>query len=74
MKFIDNWRQAWRMLSVQLAAAAILFGVLPPDQQAALLGVLGLQPEHVPAALGALFILARLIGQPAISPPADGQP
>ena len=28
MKLIDNWKKAWRMASVQVAAGAIAFGAL----------------------------------------------
>ncbi len=63
-KLIPNWRQAWRMLSVQVAALAVAWGALPPDAQAAVLEAIGIGPERVPAALGALFLLGRLIDQP----------
>lgn len=33
MKLIPEWRQAWRMLSVQVASLAIVWGALPVDQQ-----------------------------------------
>lgn len=42
---IPNWRRAWRMASVQLAALAVLFGSLPADAQASILDMIG-----VPAA------------------------
>jgi len=48
MKLIDNWRQAWRMLSVQVAILAIVWGALPVDQQAAILALFGVGPERVP--------------------------
>jgi hypothetical protein len=64
MKLIQNWRQAWRMLSVQVAAVAVGWGLLPPDQQAALLAFVGIGPERVPAVLGLLFLAGRLIDQP----------
>jgi hypothetical protein len=52
------------MLSVQIAAIAVLFGSLPPDQQTAILAWLGLGPERIPAIVGALVIFTRLIDQP----------
>ena len=52
------------MLSVQIAAGAVLFGALPADQQTAILQWLGIAPERIPAALGALFIITRLVSQP----------
>lgn len=64
LKPIPNWRQSWRMLSVQVAAAAVAWGSLPPEMQTAVLTALGVGPERVPAVLGALFLLGRLIDQP----------
>lgn len=64
---IPNARRAWRMLSVQVAALAVVFGSLPPDQQTAILSWLGLAPERIPAVLGVLFIITRLVNQPKVS-------
>jgi hypothetical protein len=61
-----NWRRAWRMLSVQIAALACGFGLLPPDQQAALLAAVGVPEHRLPLALGLLFLTARLVGQPGV--------
>ena len=66
MTLIPNWRQAWRMLSVQIAGIAVLFGALPSDQQAAILSLLGVGPERIPVALGLAVILARVIDQPRV--------
>ena len=66
MTLIPNWRQAWRMLSVQIAALAVLFAALPADQQAAILALLGLAPERIPGVLGLAVILARVIDQPRV--------
>ena len=63
MKLIPEARRAWRMLSVQVAGAAVLFGVLPVDQQAAILSLVGIGPERIPALLGLAVIAARLIQQ-----------
>ena len=64
MKLIDNWKKAWRMASVQVAAGAIAFGALPETVQAAMLGAVGLPVSAVPVVLGALMILARVVNQP----------
>lgn len=64
---IVDWRRAWRMLSVQAAALACTIGLLPPDQQTALLAAIGVPPERLPLALGLLFLGARLLNQPAVS-------
>lgn len=68
MKLIPNWRKASRMLSVQIAAAAVLFGALPVEQQAAILSLLGVGPERMPALLGLAVIVARLVDQPKVAP------
>jgi hypothetical protein len=64
MKLIPNASRAWRMLSVQIAALAVVFGALPVDQQSAILAWLGVGPERIPAVVGALVIFTRLIDQP----------
>lgn len=64
MKLIPNAAQAWRMLSVQIAALAVVFGTLPADQQSAILALIGIGPERIPALLGLGVIVARLIHQP----------
>jgi len=66
MRLIPNWRKAGRMLSVQIAAAAVLFGALPVEQQAAILALLGVGPERIPALMGLAVILARVIDQPRV--------
>lgn len=63
MKLIDNWRRAWRMWSVQAAALMVAWGTLPVDMQAAIVAAVGVPPERVPAILGALVILGRLVQQ-----------
>lgn len=71
---IVDWPRAWRMASVHAAAIACAIGLLPPDQQAALLALLGVPAERLPLALGLLFLAARLLNQPAVSGPAPGAP
>lgn len=71
MKLIPEWRRAWRMLTVQLGALAVLWVALPADTQAAVLQLLGLSEEKLPAVLGVLVILARLIAQPKVRDGAD---
>ena len=65
MKLVENWRSAWRMLSVQVAALAVVWGSLPADQQAAILALVGVGPERVPLVVGVAMIVARLVNQPA---------
>lgn len=64
MNLIENWRLAWRFASVQLAGAAVAFGLLSPETQKAILAAIGLPETRVPAILGGLFILARLLKKP----------
>ena len=64
MKLIPEWKQAWRLLSVQIAGAAVLFAALPADTQASILDLVGLDPRHLPGVLGLAVIAGRLIAQP----------
>jgi hypothetical protein len=61
---IPNWRNAWRMLTVQISAAAVVFGSLPVEAQGAVLDAVGVSPARVPAVLGVALLVARLIAQP----------
>ncbi len=69
MKLIPNGRCSWRMLSVQVAAGAVAWGTLPVETQEAILSAVGIGPERIPAVLGALVLLARLIDQPKTKGP-----
>lgn len=71
MNIIPEWRRAWRFLSVHVATAAVTFGLLPPEQQHAILAALSVPPERVPAVLGALFLLARFVKIDPKAPPGD---
>lgn len=64
VKLIDNWKKAWRMATVQIAAGAVAFGSLPPEVQTAMLGALGLPLGAAPAVLGVMLIIARVVDQP----------
>lgn len=61
---IPEWRAAWRLITMRMAAGAVVFGLLPPDQQSAMLAMIHVPPERVPVALGVLFIVGRLKSQP----------
>ena len=74
MKLIDNLRPAPRLWSVQLGALLVAWGSLPVDLQAAIVGLVGVPPERVPAVLGLLVIVARLVQQPALQQPQEPQP
>lgn len=67
MKLIDNWRKAWRMLSVQINALAIVWIALPDAKQSEVLSMLpGLTANDVAGLLVALGIVGRLIAQPKV--------
>ncbi len=64
VRLIPNWKKAWRMASMHVAAGAVAFSTLPPDLQAALMAAVGLPVSAAPGVLGALMMLARLVDQP----------
>lgn len=63
-RIIAEWRRAWRYASVQIGSAAALFGLLPADQQGALLAAVGMRPDQLPLVMGLAFIAARFWKQP----------
>ena len=63
-KPIPEWRRAWRYASVQIGSAAALFGLLPADQQGAMLQAVGLRADQLPLVMGLAFLAARLWRQP----------
>lgn len=64
LKLVEDWRQAWKWLSVQLSAGIVLWLSLPPDTQASIVGGL-FPPERVPLVLAVLVVVGRLIQQGA---------
>jgi hypothetical protein len=66
MKLIPNWKRAWRMATVRIAMLAVGWGLLPPESQAAMLDAIGVPAERIPAVLGAMFLVFRLIDQPKV--------
>lgn len=62
-ELIQDWRSAWRYLSMQIAAAGVIFGSLPADTQAAMLDAVCIAPSRLPAILGLLVLVGRLISQ-----------
>lgn len=64
MLLIPNWRRAWRMASVQVASLAVLWGALPADTQAQVLDLVGVPASRVPAIIGLLLIVSRIVAQP----------
>ena len=62
---ISEWRRLHRMATGWVASVCVVFGLLPVDQQAALLSLLHVPAERLPAVMGLAFIVARLWAQPA---------
>lgn len=62
-RLIDNWKRAPSMWSVRIAGLGTVFGLLPPDQQTAMLEAMHVPANRVPAVMGLVFILARLWAQ-----------
>ncbi|MCY1391428.1 hypothetical protein D3C76_966670 [compost metagenome] len=75
MKLIENWRQAWRFYSVQLAMLIAVLGLLQIE-------VLPLLREQMsPAvyawlnvALALVLGIVRLVQQPSAMPPQEREP
>ena len=72
MKLIDNIRQAPRLWSVQLASLLVAWGALPLDMQTSIVALVGVPPERVPAVLGLLVIVGRLVQQPGLQRAEQG--
>lgn len=84
---IENWRDSWRMLSVQIqllwGAACAVFAAMPASQQEALLAFFGFGSggavaasflAQVSAAFAAATIAARVTRQPSLhGAQGDGQ-
>jgi hypothetical protein len=69
MQLIPQWRRAWRFLSMQFAALAMVWLALPADAQAAVLRLLpGMTSERLAGALILAGMIGRLIVQPRASP------
>ncbi len=63
---IPEWRKAWKFLSVQVGAIAVLWAGLPADTQAAVLNFLKLDQQRLTGLIGLTMIVARLIAQPKV--------
>ncbi len=67
MKLIPEWRKAYRMLSVQFAAFAVLWLALPEAQQVKILTLLPwVSADQVAGLLILLGIVGRLVSQPKV--------
>ena len=69
MKLIPEWRRAWRMLSVNFGALALVWLALPAEAQATVLRMLPwMTEERVAGLLILLAMLGRLVAQPKVRP------
>ena len=66
MKIVPYWRSGWRLSTVHVGTVAMVFGMLPPDQQASILELLHISPSRMPAVLGVIFIISRMTSQPSV--------
>jgi hypothetical protein len=66
MKLIPEWRRAHRMFTVQLGLVFTAWGALPAEMQAAVLELLGVPVNRVPAILGLAVIVGRVVAQASV--------
>jgi hypothetical protein len=66
LSLIPNWRKAWRMLSVQIAALLVVWLALPIDTQAAVLSYVGVSKDSMTGIMGILIIVGRVVAQPRL--------
>lgn len=67
MNLIPNWQKAWRMFSVQLAAALVVWASTPTETQNAIMQIIGIGRDQMAGILGILIIVGRLIEQPKLA-------
>ena len=63
---IDNIRNAWKLATVWVGIVAIAFGSLPAESQAALLALVYVPEERLPALIGLVVLVARVIKQSGV--------
>jgi len=61
--FVEDWRDAWKWLSVQISSLLIVWASIPIEQQNAVLSLLGLDQSKLMGIVGVAIILGRLIQQ-----------
>lgn len=66
---IENFRSAWKLATIWVGSAAVAFGLLPSDTQAAVLKLLHVPQDLVPAIIGIAVIVARVIKQSGVLDP-----
>jgi hypothetical protein len=72
VKLVDDWKRAWRWLSIQISALGALASaawiITPEERQIAILAAFHIKPGMVPLVLFLAVILGRLKLQ---SPPSE---
>lgn len=74
MKLVDNAKFFYRMASVRVASVFGVFALLPETKQEAVLDLVGLPMDKLPAIMAVVFIIARLTAQASVSGAAQAQP
>ena len=74
MPVIDNVNKAYRMITMQIATGAVVFGLLPEAEQLSILALLHIPQSYVPAVLGIAFMWGRLVKQPGVSTTSESPP
>lgn len=60
---VEDWKDAWKWLSVQISSLLIVWASIPIEQQNAVLNLLGLDQNKLMGIVGVAIILGRLIQQ-----------
>lgn len=68
---VEDWRDAWKWLSVQFSTFLIIWAALPADMQNAILGLFGLDQSKLMGLMGVAIIVGRLIQQQQAKVPAE---
>jgi len=63
---IAEWKNAYRMFSVQATAAIVAWLAMPVDMQTAVLSLLPLARDQVTGILAVVAIIGRLVAQPKV--------
>lgn len=72
MKFVENWKQAWRWFSVQAIGLAFVWETLPQETKEALFVLVpdAFEP-HVTSILLVAAVFGRVVDQQKVKPDVD---
>lgn len=71
MKFVENWKEAWKWFSVQAITAAFVWEMLPEETRSLL--VPDALETHVSAILLAVAAFGRVVDQQRAKPDVDAE-